>query len=44
VEYLANLGEFLNRRFTAFILPVKIAKLEAFPVRVIGIEWEEAEA
>jgi arylformamidase len=41
VEYLANLQEFLNRRFTAFVLPVKVAGLEAFPVRVIGIEWEE---
>jgi arylformamidase len=40
VEYLANLGEFLNQRFSAFILPVKIAGLEAFPVRVVGIQWE----
>ncbi len=39
VEYLANLGEFLGQRFTAFILPVKVAKLEAFPVRVVGIQW-----
>jgi arylformamidase len=41
VEFLTNLHEFLNRRFTAFILPVKVAGLEAFPVRVIGIEYEE---
>lgn len=34
--------EFLNQRFTAFILPVKVAGLEAFPVRAIGIIWEEA--
>ncbi|OGO70903.1 MAG: hypothetical protein A2Z49_02550 [Chloroflexi bacterium RBG_19FT_COMBO_56_12] len=40
IEYLANLQEFLNQRFTTFILPVKIARLEAFPVRVIGVEWE----
>lgn len=43
VEYLANLQEFLDRRFTAFVLPVKVARLEAFPVRVVGIEWEEGE-
>jgi len=40
VEYLANLGELLEQRFTTFILPVKIAGLEAFPVRVIGVQWE----
>lgn len=44
VEYLANLDAFLNQRFTSFILPVKVAGAEAFPVRVIGIEWEEAGA
>lgn len=43
VEFLANLGELVNKRFTAFILPVKIVKLEAFPVRVVGIEWEDGE-
>jgi arylformamidase len=42
VEFLTNLHEFLNLRFTAFLLPVKIAGIEAFPVRAIGIEWEEA--
>ena len=41
VEFLANLGEFLNQRFTTCILPVKVTKLEAFPVRAIGIQWEE---
>jgi arylformamidase len=41
VEYLANLHEFRNQRFTAFVLPVKVAGLEAFPVRVVGIEWKE---
>ena len=40
VEYLAHLEAFLNQRFMAFILPVKIATLEAFPVRVVGIDWE----
>jgi arylformamidase len=40
VEYLANLGSFLNQRFTTFILPVKIKGIESFPVRVIGVEWE----
>jgi arylformamidase len=44
VEFLANLGEFLNQRFTAFILPVKVKRLEAFPVRAIGIQWEEVPA
>lgn len=39
VEYMTNLGEFLNQRFTSFILPVKIARLESFPVRVVGVEW-----
>ena len=33
--------EFLNQRFTAFVLPVKVAGLESFPVRVIGFESEE---
>ncbi len=38
VEYLANLDKFVNQRFIAFILPVKIQGAEAFPVRVIGIQ------
>ena len=37
VEYLANLQEFLNQRFTTYILPVKLKGAEAFPVRIIGI-------
>jgi arylformamidase len=40
LEYMANLGELLNQRFWAFVLPVKIAGLEAFPVRVAGVQWE----
>lgn len=38
VEYLANLGEFLNQRFYTFILPVKVKGAESFPVRVIGVQ------
>jgi len=38
VEYLANLGEFLNQRFYTFILPPKIKGAESFPVRVIGVQ------
>jgi arylformamidase len=41
VEYLANLGELVNKRFMAYILPVKLAGAEAFPVRVIGVVEEE---
>jgi arylformamidase len=41
VEYLANLGELRNQRFMAFVLPVKVKGLEAFPVRVVGVQWEE---
>lgn len=44
VEFLTNLRELLNQRFTAFILPVKVAKLEAFPVRAVGVQWEEVAA
>lgn len=40
VEYLTNLQEFLNKRFFTFILPVKLAGAEAFPVRIIGMEME----
>jgi kynurenine formamidase len=25
----------------AFVLPVKVKGLEAFPVRVVGVQWEE---
>jgi arylformamidase len=41
VEYLANLGELLKERFMAFVLPVKVVGLEAFPVRVVGVQWAE---
>ena len=41
VEFLTHLEEFLNQRFYAFILPVKLRGAEAFPVRVIGMEMEE---
>ncbi|NLG70688.1 MAG: cyclase family protein [Chloroflexi bacterium] len=38
VEYMANLGEFLNQRFYTYILPVKVRGAESFPVRVIGVQ------
>jgi arylformamidase len=38
VEYMANLGEFLNQRFYTYLLPVKIAGVESFPVRAIGVQ------
>jgi arylformamidase len=41
VEYLANLVELRKERFMAFILPVKVVGLEAFPVRVVGVQWVE---
>jgi len=40
IEYLTNLKPLLEKRIWTFTLPVKIIGLEAFPVRVIGIEWE----
>jgi arylformamidase len=40
VEYLTHLDRLLNKRFVTFILPVKIAGAEAFPVRVIAFELE----
>jgi arylformamidase len=40
IEYLTNLKPIVDKRVWTFTLPVKIAGLEAFPVRVIGIEWE----
>lgn len=40
VEYLTGLDQLLDKRFVAFILPVKIMGLEAFPVRVIAFEME----
>jgi arylformamidase len=41
IEYMANLAPLLNRRFLTFILPVKVAGAEAFPVRVLGLEVED---
>lgn len=41
IEYLTNLKSIVDKRVWTFTLPVKIAGVEAFPVRVIGIEWEE---
>ena len=41
VEYMTNLIPLVNRRFYTFILPVKVAGAEAFPVRVIAVELEE---
>ncbi len=41
VEYLANLQPLIGKRFTTYILPVKLAGAEAFPVRIIAIEQGE---
>lgn len=41
IEYLTNLDQLLNKRFASFVLPVKIAGAEAFPVRVVAFELEE---
>lgn len=38
VEYLTNLETLLDKRFVVFILPVKIAGAEAFPVRIVAFE------
>jgi arylformamidase len=38
VEHMTHLEEFLNQRFYTYILPVKLAGAEAFPVRVIGVQ------
>jgi arylformamidase len=38
VEYLTNLDALLDKRFVVFILPVKIAGAEAFPVRIVAFE------
>jgi len=40
IEYLTNLEPVINKRIWTFTLPVMIKGLEAFPVRVTGIEWE----
>ena len=41
VEYLANLAPVLNKRFTTYILPVKLKGAEAFPCRIIAVEEGE---
>jgi len=43
VEYLANLKPLIGKRFTTYILPVKLAGAESFPVRIIAIEEVEEE-
>lgn len=40
VEYMTNLGALLGKRFVTFILPVKVAGAEAFPVRIVAYEVE----
>jgi len=40
IEYLTNLKPLLDKRVWTFTLPVRIIGLESFPVRVIGVEWE----
>lgn len=40
VEYLTHLDQLLDKRFVAFILPVKIMGAEAFPVRVVAFQLE----
>jgi arylformamidase len=42
IEYLTNLKPLLEKRIWTFTLPVKIIGVESFPVRVIGVDWEEA--
>lgn len=39
VEYMANLGEFINHRFYTYILPVKVKGVESFPARIVGVEY-----
>ncbi len=38
IENLANLDKLRKKRVTVFILPPRIRKLEAFPVRVVALE------
>jgi arylformamidase len=38
IESLTHLEEFLGQRFYTYVLPVKLAGAEAFPVRVIGVQ------
>ena len=42
IEYLTNLQPLLGKRTWTYTLPVRIIGLEAFPARVIAIEWEDA--
>jgi len=42
VEYLTNLKPIMGKRTWTYTLPVRIMGLEAFPARVIAIEWEDA--
>jgi arylformamidase len=42
IEYLTNLKPLIGKRTWTFTLPVRIMGLEAFPARVIAIEWEDA--
>lgn len=42
VEYMTNLDQLLDKRFVAFVLPVKIKGAEAFPVRVVAFEIEQS--
>jgi len=42
IEYLTNLKPLLGKRTWTYTLPVRIIGLEAFPTRVIAIEWEAA--
>jgi arylformamidase len=44
IECMTNLGTLLDTRFLTFILPVKVAGAEAFPVRVIGVTFDQVEA
>jgi len=40
IEYMTNLEMLINKRFLTFVLPLKLAGAEAFPVRVIAMEAE----
>lgn len=40
IEYLTNLDLLIGKRFASFVLPIKIAGAEAFPVRVVAFELE----
>jgi arylformamidase len=38
IECMTHLEEFVDQRFFTYALPVKLARAEAFPVRVIGVQ------